>query len=358
MPRDRGGRIRTVRLEFNHPPGLKRTKAVRDNLSTVAVDRDCFWFGTDEGIALDRLTSDGLDRYARHAVFDLTDFIDLPLPPEEGEVDIEGMAVQGDHLWLVGSHARTRDKPDLNKGAEKSIEKLEDTDPNPNRWTLARIPLVEGDGGRALSRSLPGSDAGVAWLPATEKESIVLTALRDDKHLSDFLKLPAKENGFDIEGLAIRDDRLLIGLRGPVLRGWAIVLELKIDAEGSELRLRPIGPKDRPYRKHFLNLEGCGVRDLCFAGNDLLVLAGPTMALDGAIRLHRWQMPDGTADTITDEDGCRAVLDVPWRRGADRAEGIVMLPAANELLVVYDSPAEDRKHGLAGVDADVVALPG
>jgi hypothetical protein len=138
----------------------------------------------------------------------------------------------------------------------------------------------------------------------------------------------------------------------------AIVLELEVGAEGSELRLRPIGPKDRLYRKHFLNLEGCGVRDLCFAGGDLLVLAGPAMAMDGAIRLHCWRVPDGTADTITDEDGCRAVFDVPWRRGADRAEGIVMLPAANELLVVYDSPAEDRKHGLAGVDADVFALPG
>jgi hypothetical protein len=244
---------------------------------------------------------------------------------------------------------------------ERSIEKLEDTDPNPNRWTLARIPLVESDGGRALSRSLPGSEAGAAWLPATDKEATLLTALQDDKHLKDFLKLPAKENGFDIEGLAMRGDRLLIGLRGPVLRGWAIVLELEVGAEGSELRLRPIGPKDRPCRKHFLNLEGCGVRDLCFAGNDLLVLAGPTMALDGAIRLHRWRVPDGTADTITDEDGCLAVLDVPWRRGADRAEGIVMLPGVNELLVVYDRPGwrpetrpgRRRRRGLRPARIDV-----
>ena len=243
--------------------------------------------------------------------------------------------------------------PISRRAPEKRIKKLADTDPNPNRWTLARIPLV---GVTAASSLRQRCRAGRPWRRSSEHPAARRYGTTSTWRLP--ASIPAKENGFDIEGLAVRDDRLLIGLRGPVLRGWAIVLELKVDAEGSELRLRPIGPKDRPYRKHFLNLEGCGVRDLCFAGNDLLVLAGPTMALDGAIRLHRWRVPDGTADTITDEDGCRAVFDVPWRRGADRAEGIVMLPAANELLVVYDSPAEDRKHGLAGVDADVFALPG
>jgi L-seryl-tRNA(Ser) seleniumtransferase len=39
--------------------------------------------------------------------------------------------------------------------------------------------------------------------------------------------IPGKDNGLDVEGLASVGDRLLVGLRGPVLRGWAIVLEIE-----------------------------------------------------------------------------------------------------------------------------------
>ncbi len=42
------------------------------------------------------------------------------------------------------------------------------------------------------------------------------------------------------------------------------------------------------YRTYFLDLGGLGVRDLCRDGDDVLVLAGPTMDVDGRVRLHRW----------------------------------------------------------------------
>ena len=64
-----------------------------------------------------------------------------------------------------------------------------------------------------------------------------MEALRQDPHLGPFLRtshgeadgkharapLASKENGFDIEGLAAFDRRLILGLRGPVLRGWAML---------------------------------------------------------------------------------------------------------------------------------------
>ena len=49
----------------------------------------------------------------------------------------------------------------------------------------------------------------------------------------------------------------------------------------SMLRLREIGSHGLPYRKHLLELGGLGIRDLCVDGDDLLILAGPTMDLDG-----------------------------------------------------------------------------
>ena len=356
MNGDTAERVRTVRLDFDHPSPDGRKKPVRDNLSGVAASGNHLWFGTDEGTSLDRLTVDGPDRYGAHAAFDLRQFLRLPVPPgKRDEVDIEGLAVDGDHLWLVGSHAWTRDKADPEEdGPEKAIEELEDTDPNPNRRILARIPLPllqEGGGASPLQ---------AAQLAATKEGSALLDALAGDKHFERFLAIPAKENGFDIEGLAVREGRVVLGLRGPVLRGWAVLLELGPEAAGDALELGQVGPKGRRYRKHFLDLEGCGVRDLCFtSGGDLLVLAGPTMALDGAVRVHRWTVPDGEADTITTRVGCPALLEVPHRRGADRAEGMVLLPGREqaELLVVYDSPAPDRQHGKGAVDADVFVLP-
>ena len=51
--------------------------------------------------------------------------------------------------------------------------------------------------------------------------------------------------------------------------------------------LRPFDD-GRGYRKHVLRLDGLGVRDLCPHGEDLLVLAGPTMDLDGPVHVFRW----------------------------------------------------------------------
>jgi len=113
-------------------------------------------------------------------------------------------------------------------------------------------------------------------------------ALSQDEHLQPFLEIPGKDNGFDIEGLAVANGRILLGLRGPVLRGWAVILEVELrenKQDPSILKLKNIGPADQPYRKHFVDLGGLGIRDLCIHGNDLLILAGPTMDLDGPVTI-------------------------------------------------------------------------
>jgi hypothetical protein len=48
-----------------------------------------------------------------------------------------------------------------------------------------------------------------------------MDALADDPHLGFFVgaMIPGKENGFDVEGLAFYQNRIFLGLRGPVLRG-------------------------------------------------------------------------------------------------------------------------------------------
>ena len=132
-----------------------------------------------------------------------------------------------------------------------------------------------------------------------------------------FAGLPGKDNGLDIEGLAVTGDRVYLGLRGPVLRGWACVLSLVVESAG-RIDHRPrtaIAQESRAVRKHFLDLGGLGVRDLIVDGDDLVVLAGPTMLLDGPVRLLRW--PGGAkagAASLVRSGGTRAHLRIALRQ--------------------------------------------
>jgi hypothetical protein len=173
--------------------------------------------------------------------------------------------------------------------------------------------------------------------------------------------VPAKENGFDIEGIAGRGDRVFLGLRGPVLRGWATVLELEVKTTKSgRLKPRKIGPDGKRYAKHFLDLHGLGIRELAFDGDDLLLLAGPTMDLDGPVTLYRWRgVLEAPGQSVVPSDRLEPVLDLPYGRGEDHAEGICWLAGddgARELLVVYDSPAKHRLHDHTAIEADVFVL--
>jgi hypothetical protein len=208
----------------------------------------------------------------------------------------------------------------------------------------------------------------------------LIDALASDPHIGPFLphedlgkkgdekdkaplsrSIPSKDNGFDIEGLAVRGNRLFVGLRGPVVRGWAIVLELEVTVEPPALILSKIGPNGQSYRKHFLRLDGLGVRDLCWHGDDLLILAGPTMDLDGPVRLFRWR---GVAafknETITPRESLELLLDLPYGEGEDHAEGMTIIDDEGTsplVLVVYDSPGKIRRVGETTVYADLFTLP-
>jgi hypothetical protein len=188
--------------------------------------------------------------------------------------------------------------------------------------------------------------------------------LHDDEHLAPFLAIPGKDNGFDIEGLAVADGRVFLGLRGPVLRGWAVILELEPAADAADkLELNPLDAKHRPYLKHFLQLGGLGIRDLCRHGDDLLILAGPTMDLDGPVRVLRW--PGGAqrhkSGELVAADALQSILDIPYGAGVDHAEGMTLFSPdggkTHSLLVVYDAASEPRKPGENAVLADVFALP-
>jgi hypothetical protein len=220
---------------------------------------------------------------------------------------------------------------------------------------LGRIALKDGE----LRRESGGRQS--AAIPTSPTSSALLDAVRsqNDPHLIPFVDIPGKDNGLDIEGFAVRGTRAFVGLRGPVLREWCCVLELKLEADGNLLRLEPLDGSV-PYRKHFLKLGGLGVRDLIILDDDIYILAGPTMTHDGPHKIWRWKngAKKGGVASIPE---AKLLLTLPQSAGVDRAEGFTAFDQSGgttSVLVVFDTPAEaTRLKGKSSVLADLYRLP-
>jgi hypothetical protein len=307
----------------------------------------------------------------------------------EDEIDIEGFYLDGDMLWLTGSHSSKRKKP---KRGDADAARLAGIGTDANRFLVARIPV---DGRRPVAAMAdsrrPQQTLRAAALPLSAGDggpgNAIVRALADDAHLGPFVRrlaaeageerdpLPGKDNGFDIEGIAVRGDRVYLGLRGPVLRGWAIILKIRPEDDGAGGLRLAAHSAGRQVIKHFVYLGGMGVRDLAFDGDDLLILAGPTMDVDGTQAVWRLARPhELKPDSLTGTTGSDAwdegrldrLFDLPTVETGDRAEGLCRFDHAGEraVLVAYDQtsparhlPDESGKPTPEAVYLDLFRLP-
>ncbi|MFD2512789.1 DUF3616 domain-containing protein [Pontibacter locisalis] len=349
--------------ELSLSPGGKH---VRDGLSTAFLTGKDLWLSCDERTTIERITLQEDGSFGEHASFELGDYLDLP-SKDKSEIDIEGMGMANGYLWLIGSHSLKRKKPKRHQSVEKQIKRLANVENDPNRYVLARVPVLldEDTGHYNLYKEVEDPEKEehklrAAQLHGNKTSSILTDALLEDEHIGPFMNIPGKDNGFDIEGLAVHGNRLFIGLRGPVLRGWAIVLEVEPQEDKSgKLHLKTL-ENNRSYKKHFLNLRGKGIRELRVFGNDIYILAGPTMDLDGVIAIYRWRdaMKQG-GEQIVHNNELDRVREVPHgygeESGKDKAEGLAVYDEKH-VLVVFDSPTDKRKIGEDAVQADVVKV--
>lgn len=350
-----------VRLEFA-PESLVKT-----NLSGAAFSGDWLWVAGDEACGIDRLqrlptVGKEVLRYGQVKDFPLAELLDLPGAPDE-EADLEGMAVVDGWLWVVGSHGLKRKNARPEGDHASNAKRLAKLALDRNRRLLACVPIEANEHGEpCLVRKAQDGRCAVR-LKGDAHDNLLTLALADDPHFGPYMAIPGKDNGFDIEGLAVDGNRLLLGLRGPVLRGWSALLEVAVEARHDHLRLVPLDAKGTRVRKHFVQLDGLGVRDLHFSGNDLYILAGPTMVLNGEIRVFKWcdakTQLRANREPVRFETALTASVALPHGRGTNRAEAICDLPpelAGNKpsWLVLYDAPGEDRREGEHTVFGDLL----
>lgn len=276
------------------------------------------------------------DGYRLHDQVKLDDIVD-GLPNDPDEADIESLSICGKELWICGSHCRVRTKPKNKPGDSEDVKRVvPHFRTRPSRHLLGHV-RIKGDGGALAKKA--------TYLPFTKQRSL-RQLLRQNEFLQPFVRLPSKENGLDIEGLSVsRNNKVFLGLRGPLADSFAIVVEAKFDA-GLKLA--------EDLTLHFLDLGGLGVRDLAAYHDDILILAGPVSGLRSPFRIYRWHPLDkgrvvqGTELLYPKPDTARegkvVHADMARADADEHPEGICLLERGGRegLLVLHDNPRDNR----------------
>ncbi|MEJ8803635.1 DUF3616 domain-containing protein [Pontibacter sp. H249] len=350
-----------VTLHFSGNLSMVNEKHVRDGLSAAFRTENDLWLSCDERTTIERLSLQQDGSFADHTSFELASYLDLPAK-DKSEIDIEGIGMAGNYLWIIGSHSLKRRKPKRHQSIKKQMQRLSEVISDPNRYILARIPILKNEetGHYELYKETtdplrPGHTLRAAQLKGDTTSSLLTEVLQHDEHIGPFMNIPGKDNGFDIEGLATCGRRIYLGLRGPVLRGWAVILEVEVEEdEKGTLHLKKL-TEEHYYKKHFLNLRGKGIRELRVFGDDIYILAGPTMDLDGVIAIYRWPGAlKGKTEHMVHHNELERLHEVPHGTGEDsgkdKAEGLAVFDEQH-VLVVFDSPTDKRKIGEDSVEA-------
>jgi hypothetical protein len=181
---------------------------------------------------------------------------------EIGSLDAEGVAYDRGYFYVIGSH-----------GAPRNPNATID----PARFFILRFRVNERTG---KPRFRYGDDT----LDAMQivKTNVLREAIKAAPEIGPFAEKPLGANGANIEGIAVRDDSIYLGFRGPSVNERAFILQVAL---GGVFGTDALSPK-----VHALRLGAdTGIRDLAVLRRSpgMLVLAGP-VGTSGPYSVHYW----------------------------------------------------------------------
>jgi hypothetical protein len=235
--------------------------------------------------------------------------VELPKPKSKVEIDLEAVATQGDRVFLAGSASLKRKKP---KEGDHTSEELEKIVPASGAGASYANHVYEL---RARGGSADFPELELVAAHETRERLLALPLI------ATFKDVPSKDNGLDVEGFAAHGEFVWFGLRGPVLRGRALVVRMRADFSAPEA--------------YTLDLGGLGVRSLTYVegtSGGLYILAGPALTHEEHFELYRFGAPEkGPADVLTTD--VTLVASIPSEDGK-RPEGL--FPLGSGLCVIAD----------------------
>ena len=240
---------------------------------------------------------------------DVIPLIDNSFEGKPLELDGEGVAYADGFFYVIGSHGHPRDsnhRLDPDKDAARIAAQIA---------ASSQIVRFRSDGARAT-----GPVERTAKLRALIAQQPDLRRYRDQR---------LENNGLTIEGIAVRRGRILVGFRGPALKGGrTAVLSVAVDGVFGKA-----APDPHLYR---LPLgEGIGVRDLAAFGDGVFVLSGPIAGGPGPYGIYWW---DGESD---DARFLKNLADVVGdKRGAEALLPLNEDASSLRLLVLFDGEKE------------------
>lgn len=318
--------------------GKKKASSYGSNISGLAMVGHTLFCASDEANSVERLDFDGPSEIFRgHRSYPLAGLFP-GLESSKDEADIEALAIDNGYLWLTGSHSLKRTVPET----AHSLLEFQKPSWDKKRALLGRVPITTDTEGKAtLTASEESRHSAMMDIGKGQNDGL-RGLLRNDPLLKDFMDLPSKENGFDVEGLAVSNGKVVLGLRGPVLASHALLIVLSLE-EDSDGVLVPKMTNGKRYRLHAVHLDGLGVRDLLFDGNRLIVLGGPTQKIESMQRVFAIDDFFARSEVISQDDR-RLLMTLPVVAWGDHAEGMTFFKEKSRvrLLVAYDSASPDR----------------
>jgi hypothetical protein len=246
-------------------------------------------------------------------------------------LELDGEAVAWDTatkaFYVVGSHGHPRDRRHKLVLPDAAPEIAARINASSRVIRVALDPASVDDEGR-----LKG---GVK--PDIKPSAMLRTLLSEQPALKPFMDKRLDKNGLTIEGAALRNQRLHVGLRGPILNETA-------DPEKDEVAVFSVslislfeGGHADPQLKRLKLGPGRGIRDLVAVADGFLVLAGPSGDGEGLYTIYAW---DGDKDL-------RRLKDLPKFTDADgdqiKPEGLLRLDndaTGARVLVLFDGGKE------------------
>ncbi|MDN5204657.1 DUF3616 domain-containing protein [Fulvivirgaceae bacterium BMA10] len=294
-----------VNKEIRHIDTLRVEGSLRnhDNISGIVYTKGFIIVGSDEGAEVQIIRK-------RREDYEVVDQ-GIAFGSRKDEVDIESIANEGDVYYVLGSHAAKR----------KKVRPLKKTYAE-NRKRLTEV-VPSGNDRNQLMRFRLGTDGSLK----SKIERFDITSILDrDVVLSVFKDIPSKENGIDIEGLAVYEETLFFGFRGPVIRGnYVPILIAKLDNLSN-------------YEIRYINLNGLGVRDMARVENGFLIIAGPVSDMQSSFHIYYWDGEDGIPGNDREFTPAQSLGKIPVP-GDSKAEGLTILEETNthyDVIIVYD----------------------